>query len=387
MLPVALAFAVLEGGYSASVLGQVVACYSAALLIFLVAGGIIADRFPRSNVLRVSFASTAALQALLAYLFIRELAEPLQMASVVFATGAVSAFTLPAMQGIVPQLVDADSLQEANVLVSFSRSAAMVLAPIFVGLVAGSAGAGWAVLAGAMTWLVGFAAIARLHIPEPSKSAATIMDDLRHGWSEFICRRWLVTVTVVFSIVNAIRIGAWIVLGPVLSKAHDAIGLTGWSYILTAEAVGVVATAIVLLKYEISRPLLLGLAGLSVLAAPLALLSLGAPIWALCLAAFCAGAGTELSLTGWQVAMMENVPQHALSRVSSYDMLGSYLAIPIGSFFFGWIVAFVPPERVVMWAALTYALACTAALTSREVRTLGRRTIRSTPEHASPGLP
>ena len=54
MASVALAFAVLEITDSAIALGQVLAAHTIPIVLFLLWGGVIADRFPRALVLQAS---------------------------------------------------------------------------------------------------------------------------------------------------------------------------------------------------------------------------------------------------------------------------------------------------------------------------------------------
>src|SRR5665647_3160778 len=80
--------------------------------------------------------------------------------------------------------------------------------------------------------------------------------------------------------------------------------------------------------------------------------------------------------TGRNVTMMEQVPQEALSRVSSYDMLGSFVAIPVGTLFFGWIVTRASPETVLVTSGLTYAVVSLGTLLVPSVRNLRRLNLR-----------
>jgi hypothetical protein len=76
--------------------------------------------------------------------------------------------------------------------------------------------------------------------------------------------------------------------------------------------------------------------------------------------------------TRWNVAMMEHVPTEALSRVSSCDMLGSFIAIPLGAAFFGWVVSVAEPRTVLVYSAVAYALIALMTLLVPSVRTLAR---------------
>ncbi|MEJ6556023.1 hypothetical protein PQI51_13425 [Microbacterium esteraromaticum] len=59
--------------------------------------------------------------------------------------------------------------------------------------------------------------------------------------------------------------------------------------------------------------------------------------------------------TGWNVAMMENIPIDKLSRVSSYDMLGSFVVMPIGTLVYGWLITHADPATVLITSGILYA--------------------------------
>ena len=43
----------------------------------------------------------------------------------------------------------------------------------------------------------------------------------------------------------------------------------------------------------------------------------------------------EVFSLGWSLAMQENIEERMLSRAYSYDMLGSFVAIPVGQLVYG----------------------------------------------------
>ena len=75
MAPVALAFAVLEVSNSPGALGAVLAASTIPMVLFLLFGGVIADRLPRVLILRVGSVVLAATQGAAAYLILTDAAE------------------------------------------------------------------------------------------------------------------------------------------------------------------------------------------------------------------------------------------------------------------------------------------------------------------------
>ncbi|MEP7333135.1 MAG: MFS transporter, partial [Terracoccus sp.] len=95
MVPVALAFAVLHVDSSAGALAQVLGVRTLALVVFLLVGGVVADRFSRIVVLQVSHVLTGLSQAVAATLIISGHATLTQLTVIEGINGAVSAFTMP----------------------------------------------------------------------------------------------------------------------------------------------------------------------------------------------------------------------------------------------------------------------------------------------------
>jgi MFS family permease len=149
-------------------------------------------------------------------------------------------------------------------------------------------------------------------------------------------------------------------------------GVSGWGYVLSAYAVGLVVGGVVMMRVRIRRPLRAGMAGCTLFAAPLLVLGLDPALLPLLACAFAAGIGMEFFGVGWSLAMQENIAEDKLSRAYSYDALGSFVAIPLGQLAIGPIGAAWGLQPVITVAAVAYAAVCLATLLSRPVRTLER---------------
>ena len=137
MAPIALAFAVLSIEDSASALGQVLAARSVPMVLFLLLGGVLADRLGRWRVIQVSNLVSALSQALAAWLVITGQAELWHLIVIEAVNGTSSAASFPAMQGMIPQLVPRAQLQSANVLLSMVRGVLVVVGPDHGGVAGG----------------------------------------------------------------------------------------------------------------------------------------------------------------------------------------------------------------------------------------------------------
>ena len=372
MAPVALAFAVLAIEDSATALGQVLAARSIPMVVFLLVGGVIADRFGRRLVIQVANAVCVVSQGLAAGLVISGHAELWQLVVIEAVNGTAAAVSFPAMQAMVPQLVPRDQLQPANALLSMVRGTLFAVGPTTAAVLVVTTGPGWALAVDAATWLVALVLLAPVHVPRPAPTGGTgVVADLRAGWHYFRTTTWLWVVVAAFSVLNAIMVGAWHTLGPPVAK--DTIGITGWGYTLSAQAIGLVLAGVVMLRLPVRRPLRAGMLGCLVYAVPLLMLGLDPELVPLLVAMLLAGAGLELFGIGWALAMQEHVPEEMLSRAYSYDALGSLVAVPVGQLCFGPLGEWFGHRPVIAASAFVYAAVCLATLASPSVRNLERQ--------------
>ena len=369
MTPVALAFGVLEISDSPGDLGRVLAAEGIALCGFRLFGGVVADRFSRSTVLVVSHLGSATTQAAVAALLISGRAELWMLIVLTALFGTVLAFTFPALQGVVPQVVPRGQLQRANAMLAFTLNTARVVGPSIAGVLVVTVGPGWAIAADALSFAVAAVLLGRLRLQAAERTVHTTMvHDLRVGWSEFISRTWVWVIVAAFGVLNAIHAGIWFTLGPPIAKL--SIGEAQWGVVLSAEAVGFVVMSVILLRVTLRFPLRAGMIGITALAIPMLMLGLRPEVIPLVATAFVAGAGTEVFSIGWQTAMQQHIPGDVLSRVMSYDALGSFVAIPIGQLLAGPLAEWFGARDVIVVGALLFAGISVSTLASSSVRNL-----------------
>jgi MFS family permease len=374
MANIALAFAVLEISDSPAALGQVLAARTIPVVIFLLGGGVIADRFPRTAVLQISNVVSGSLQAVIALLVITRAAEIWVLIVLTAFQGVASAVSFPAMASIFPQLVPREQLQQANALNSLLRGSLNVLGPSIGALLVVTVGAGWALMADALTWFVAALLLLPVRIPPRpprTEDSPSAIAELREGWGYFWQTTWLWVVVVAFCFLNAIHSGAIFILGPTI--ALDTFGEQGWGLVLSAESAGLIAMTIVMLRVPLQRPLLLGMLGIATLGLPILMLGVRPELVLMIIAMFVAGAGTEVFSIGWNLAMQENIDEQMLSRAYSYDALGSFVAIPVGQLAFGPLASAFGHRDVLVTSGIAYFVICLLTLSSRSVRNLPRR--------------
>src|SRR3712207_5375387 len=193
MAGVALAFAVLEVTDSPTALGQVLAAHMIPLVVLMLYGGVLADRYPRTLVIQASNLVAAASQGTLALLVITGQAEIWMFLVLGAVNGMADAANFPAMAGMVPQLVPREQLQPANALLSLTRGALTIIGPSLSAALVVTVGPGWGLAANAASWLLSTLLLVKVAIPPkpPKEDARGTLQELRDGWTFFRSTTWL----------------------------------------------------------------------------------------------------------------------------------------------------------------------------------------------------
>lgn len=376
--PVALAFAVLDLTGSPTSLGVVLAARMIPQVIFLLLGGIAADRLPRQLVMVSANVVSGLAQLAVAALLLTDAAELWHLVVLQLVAGASSAFFFPASAGIVPQTVPATALQAANALLRLSMSSTQIVGAAAGGVLVAAVGSGWALAFDGATYLVAALFLGAVRLRAALRiEGSNMLADLRDGWREFSSRTWLWTIVIAFGLINAAHGGASKVLGPTIAR-EELGGAAAWGFVLSAEAAGLVLGGLLMLWLKPRRILLVGCAAMLLTVPGLVLLSLAAPIIVIAAAYLLAGVGIEIFGVFWDVSLQQNVPQEKLSRVYSYDALGSFVLIPLGLVVAGPLAEAVGADETLWLAAGTIGIAVLAMLAVRDVRDV-RTLERATP--------
>jgi MFS family permease len=371
MTPVALTFAVLDTTDSAAALGLVFAAFTLSHSVFILAGGVWADRLERRVVMLTCDLIRCVALLALAVLVIADRTALWEFVVLAIVVGAAQSFFAPASTGIVPQVVSRRQLQNANALLALTRSGTWIAGPALSGLIVAAAGPGWVFAIDSATFAASAILLAGVRVSSAvAAERRAFFSDLAEGWRVVRARRWLWASLVSFGIGN-MAWGAQGVLGPIVAE-DELGGAAAWGAIVTAGGIGGAVGGIVALRWRPSRPLLashlvvLGMAGY------LLLFALSPSTMVLALGAFAAFVSIIVANTLWETVLQSEVPPDVLSRVSSYDWAISLVFMPIGFALWGPISELVGVDTAFVAAALVSAAAKVGPVAVREVRDLRR---------------
>ena len=390
--PLALAFAVLDLTGSPTDLGLVVGARTLVNVLFLLFGGVLADRLPRHLLMVGSSLAAAATQAVVATLVLTHTANIPILVALSAVNGMVGALAMPASAALLPQTVPVDERQQANALARLLLNAAAIIGAPAAGIAVAAVGPGWGIAVDAATFAASAFCFALVRVPPPvvepepaaelagaeqtanTPAAAgriSIFADLRTGWTEFRSRTWLWVVVAGFCVLNASWSGAMTVLGPAVADA--TFGRQAWGFVLAAETAGMILGGLIAMRIRVHRLLFLGTAATALEALPVFGLGMFPHVGLLVVAGFVAGVGLEQFGVAWETTMQEHIPADKLARVYSYDMVGSFIAIPVGQVIAGPVAQSVGLEPALIGAGTLMLLAVLGMLSSRGVRHLRHR--------------
>lgn len=370
---VALALLVTEQTGSPVDLAIVLGAHAAALVTFLLIGGVWADRLPRHRVMLVTDLIRGALHTLLAVLILTDSLTIWQLVVIEVMFGAAEAFFRPAYSGLVPQTVPEELIQEANALNGFTQTVAEFAGPALATVIVLTLGTGAAFAVDAGTFLLS-AALLALVCPRPRGEAPprrSILSEAREGFQEVRSRAWVWVTVSVYSLHLVAGFAPYVVLGPtVANEGYGNPAVFGW--FAACIGLGTASGALLALRWRPKRPLVMGI----LLTIPFSVLlfgfALGTPLALALPFAVASGVGLALFDVWWETALAQRIPPAALSRVASYDWMGSWALLPIGYVLIGLLGEHNDPATVMGVCGVLGGAVLLIALIPRETRELGQ---------------
>jgi predicted MFS family arabinose efflux permease len=376
---VGVSFAVLNLTGSTADLSYVLAAQVAPMLVFTLVSGVFADRLRPQWVIIAGNLAVVAGEGTFGLLILTGHPALWTMICLEALNGIGGALFYPASQALLPQLVPDELLQEGSSISRLAMNTGQMTGAAAAGLVVAALGPGWALtlcaigMSGTVPLLLSLAGgrdgRQESRGARRAGSGAGMVTELREGWDEFRRHTWLWATVIQYCLVMMAFNGAFLVLGPVVARAHLG-GPAAWGAITASDALGLVAGGLLSLRYTPRRPMLFVVAsGAAIAITPLAL-ALVLPLPVICLSAFALGALIEVMMVQWTVQMATRIPADKLARVSSYDALGSMAAMPIGALLAGPLAAAIGVSTTQFAAAAVIVIASALTLTPREIWTI-----------------
>jgi MFS family permease len=332
MGPIALAFGILAlPNGSANMLGLVLGATTVLFLLMAPFGGVIADKYGRARMVGVTdMAAGLVLFIQVAYFATGDVPLAVLLITNGFF-GLMWGIFWPAFSGLMPAVLPEAGLQKGNALNAFMTNAGVISGAAVAGLLIEVFGVAFTLAIDAASFFIsGLMIFTFRHLtPRAEHTENTMLDDLLHGWKVFLSFRWIVIIVGAFSFIVMCWAAAENVLGPLIALEHFN-GPKSWSFVISAESAGLIVGSLIAIKIKPKYPMRFLM--LSSFTITFYIWSLAKPQSLLMIAfgAFLFGITLDLWGTLWSTALQRKVPRDSLSRVSSFDAMGSMMFRPVG---------------------------------------------------------
>ena len=362
LAPIAVAFAVLGLGGSATEVGLAFAAWTLAQISTLLVGGVVADRLPRRLVMIGSDTVNLCVRVAMGGLLVSGHARVWELIALQAVGGAAVAFYSPASTGLVPETVPERLLQQANSFMSIARYAAFPLGAAVGGTLVATIGPGYALLLDGATYGTSALLLAMMRLPGRARTVAAtnFVRELREGWRAFTEHTWVWLLTLWISLYFLVTYAPFFVLGPYLAK-QSLGGAAAWTIVLTGEAIGSLAGGLIGLRYRPRRSMVVIGGFFAVTALQSVLLALRTPAPAIGAAAVLAGFAFSFGTVVWDTSLQERISRDKLSRVSAYNWMGAMIFLPAGYAIAGPVADMIGISTS-LWIGAAWIVVTTAAV-------------------------
>lgn len=371
MSPIALAYGVLSiDGADASDLSLVMAARYFPLIIFMLFGGVFADRFQRNRIVGGSDVIGSLVASVSAISLIGGVGKVWILVAMGAIFGVLNALWWPAMSGILPELLPKERLQEGNAVIGLMSNIGYITGTLTGGILVAAFNPGWGLLVDAFTFFIAGLIVWNIKLPSKSRiESPGLIHDLRVGWREFASRSWVVTMVLCFAFINTSFESMLQVLGPLNFSDPDS-GPRYWSLNLAGMTTGMMIGGFIVLKMKFKRPLFISMILIAISVVWDFSLALQLPLALCVISAIFSGLTIEFFMVTWNTSLQTHIPESSYSRVNAYDALGSYGIAPIGVVIAGPLANHFGVSTMLFATGILTFIAASASLTVKSVREL-----------------
>ncbi len=333
---IALPFAILAMGGSVGQVGLVLAARAIPNAIFLLVGGVWADRLPRRLVMLTSDVIRGVIMLAVFIVLVSDVGSIWVLVVLMAIYGIGEAFFRPALSGVIPQTVSAERLQEAYGLLATTPALGIAVGGAIGGALVALISPAGAIAFDAVSFGASALCLAFMQTkgePTPWKNR-NFRQDLHEGWTAFSSRNWLVVVVIGEVLYALFVMPSIYAVGPAIAD-EKLNGASSWAAVVSGFGIGFLIGGLTAMKLRPQRPLILAY----ILCIPFAFffiaMAIAPPVIVLALAAIIAGSVISISGTLLETTITREVPQELRSRVGSFRTLGSVAMLPVGMLLVG----------------------------------------------------
>lgn len=371
MLPVALTAAVLAEGHGTTGVGLVLAAPLFAWVPIMLFTGALADRLGARPLMVAADVARFLTQATLAALLLVGSPPLWTMVALQLCYGVANAAFQPGIGSLMPRIVD--DVQRGNSRVSSAEAVMATLGPAAAGLILVVAGPPLVLLLDSVTFLVSGWLIFRLRLAPTDHPVArrSVLRSAVDGWGEFVARPWLWPVILTFCLFGLFVFGPFVVLSAAgITRDH---GSTGYGVVMAIGGIGALCGGWLAGRVRPRYPMRVALLALSLVAWPMLMLAMGAPLPLIAVAFFLSSLGRTAWSVLWTSTEQTQIPAEILNRIYALDVAGSIVLLPVGRALAGPVSSDLGYHPTLAICAATALAGCVVLAALPAVRNLRQR--------------
>jgi MFS family permease len=355
---VALTLLILTTTHSASKLSWFVAARMIPLVVFLLLGGAIVDRFSRRTLLLISDSARAVLTAILVVMLGNGVLRYWELLVFGVLFGSFDAVFMPAISALTPEIVPEELLPAMNAVRPLANNLmGQMIGPAVGGAIA-AASTTWALGIDCATFVISSASLFAMHpTPAPARTLGTSMlSEIRAGVRYMRSIKWFLSGLSVVTFMNALVFMPMSVLIPyfLLHDLHTSKILVGYTFAvmgLSGTVGALVAANLKTPKRRVRTAFTYWMiASLSAL-----VFAFATDWWEVLIFPLVASPMMLLGNVIWESMMQTEIPKEMLGRATSVDWFLSLGLSPVGLVVAGLLAS----EWGVRTYFIVFSIACT----------------------------
>ena len=355
---VALTLLILTTTHSASELSWFVAARMIPLVVFLLLGGAIVDRFSRRTLLLISDTARALLTGVLVVMLGTGVLRFWELLIFGVLFGAFDAVFMPAISALTPEIVSEDLLPAMNAVRPLANNLmGQMIGPAVGGAIA-AVSTTWAIGIDCATFVISSASLfAMKPTPAPVRTLGTSMlSEIRAGVRYMRSIRWFLSGLSVVSLMNALVFVPMGVLIPyfLLHDLHTSKILVGYTFAVMGLSGAVGALVAANLKTP-KRRVRVAFTYWMIASLPALVFAFATDWWEVLIFPLVASPMMLLGNVIWESMMQTEIPKEMLGRATSVDWFLSLGLSPVGLV----VAGLVANEWGVRTYFVVFSIACT----------------------------
>lgn len=363
---VALAWQVYELSNVPTALSLVGVAWSLPMVLFLLIGGVLTDRFERRRIMIVADLLRGSAVTLMGLLVLTGVVRLWHLIALSAFYGIGQALFAPSFSAIVPEIVPRSLLTQANSLDSFVRqSAERLIGPAVGGFAIHTFGTGWSFMLDGGTFAFSIAMLLRLSPhPAPETAPQAALSGIKEGFTYVRSQPWLIATLLSALMSLLFAFGPMHILLPFLVKNELGGDASDLGVVLAAGGVGAVIGSLVMgqrarfPRRHIVFMYAMWAGGIGLLV----VYAMATELWHAVIAEFLIWTMFTMGMIVWTTLMHRLVPPRMLGRVTSMDWVVSTSLVPLSFALTGPVSTAIGVRETFAWGGVLGAIATLAFL-------------------------